>query len=58
MKSAISIEQTRVAFENLYGDASKARDMMQSLSDFAKKTPFEFAELTDVSLKLKNVAGV
>ena len=32
--------------------------MMQSLSNFAKKTPFEFPELTDVALKLKNVAGI
>lgn len=32
--------------------------MMKSLSDFAKKTPFEFPELTDVALKLKNVAGI
>lgn len=31
---------------------------MKSLSDFAKKTPFEFPELTDVALKLKNVAGI
>jgi len=58
VKSAVSLEQTRVAFENLYGDAWKARNMMQSLSDFAKKTPFEFPELTDVALKLKNVAWV
>jgi len=31
---------------------------MGQLSEFAKKTPFEFGELTDVALKLKNVAGI
>jgi len=58
VRSAAQIEQTRVAFENLYGSAEQAWKMMKNLSDFAKKTPFEFGELSDVALKLKNVAWI
>jgi hypothetical protein len=32
--------------------------MMQKISDFSKVTPFEFPEVADLALKLKNVAGV
>lgn len=32
--------------------------MMMKITEFANKTPFEFGEIADMALKLKNVAGV
>lgn len=58
IKLAGDIEQTSVAFQNLYGNAEQAGATMKKLSDFAAKTPFEFPELADAALKLKNVAGI
>jgi phage tail tape-measure protein len=56
LTSAKEVEKTRVAFENLYGSSKRAGDMMQKITDFANKTPFEFPEIADMALKLKNVA--
>lgn len=58
LSSGKDVEKTRVAFENLYGSAKQAGDMMMKITDFANKTPFEFGEIADMALKLKNVAGV
>ena len=58
LSSGKDVEKTRVAFENLYGSAKQAGDMMQKITDFANKTPFEFWEIADMALKLKNVAWV
>ena len=44
-KNAVSIasdlEQNRIAFETMTGSAKEAKDLMQKLSDFAVKTPFD-----------------
>lgn len=57
LTSGKEVEKTRVAFENLYGDTKKAGDMMMKITEFANKTPFEFPEIADMALKLKNIAG-
>lgn len=56
--SGKEVEKTRIAFENLYGDSKKAGDMLEKITDFANKTPFEFPEIADMALKLKNIAGI
>lgn len=58
LASGKDVEKTRIAFENLYGSAERAGAMMMKITDFANKTPFEFGEIADMALKLKNVAGV
>lgn len=58
LASGKDVEKTRIAFENLYGSAERAGSMMMKITDFANKTPFEFGEIADMALKLKNVAGV
>lgn len=45
VKSAASLEQTRIGFEGLIGDGTKAGNLMRDLSKFAAETPFEFPEL-------------
>lgn len=45
VKSAASLEQTRIGFEGLIGDGEKAGKLMRDLSKFAAETPFEFPEL-------------
>lgn len=47
-----SAEQTRVAFTTMLGDAEKAGELMQDLSDFAKTTPFEFPEISSAGKSL------
>lgn len=44
-KNAADFEQTRVGLENMLGSADKARGVLQEVSEFAAKTPFEFPEL-------------
>jgi len=58
IKMAWDIEQTNIAFQNLYWGAEKANEILNQISDFAAKTPFEFPELADVTLKLKQIAWV
>ncbi len=52
IKLAGDMEQTKIAFTTILGSAEAADDMVRSLWDFAAKTPFEFAGLTDATRKL------
>ncbi|BDG62337.1 tape measure protein [Caldinitratiruptor microaerophilus] len=52
VKMAAEMEQSRMAFTTLLGDAKRAQDFIQGLSDFAAKTPFELPGLMDASRKL------
>lgn len=42
LSEAASFEQTRVAFETLIGDATKARAVLEDLTAFSASTPFQF----------------
>ena len=52
IKSAGDYEQSRIAFETMLGSADKARQMMTSIAEFAKSTPFEIPELVASSKQL------
>ena len=52
ISSAMNLEQTRVAFEVMIGDAEKAKKTMADLSQFAAKTPFELPELQSAGKSL------
>ena len=52
LKSAISIEQYSIAFENLYGSAEAAGDELVYLLNFAKKTPFQITGLVAADKRL------
>jgi len=52
------MEQVNIAFKTLYGSSEQAKKTLESLADFAAKTPFEFPELADSALKLQNIAGI
>lgn len=58
LKSAWNLEQTRIAFENLYWSAEQAGKTIAKLTEFSTKTPFEMPEVADMALKLKNVAWI
>lgn len=58
VKSAAELEQTKVAFVNLYWSVEKADKTIRSLTDFANKTPFDMKEVANVALKLKNIAWI
>lgn len=47
LKSAASLEQTRISFTALLGSAQEADKFIRQMQDFAAKTPFEFAGLAD-----------
>lgn len=49
------LEQSKIGFETLLGSADKAQAHLRELQDFAKTTPFEFAELVPASQKLQGV---
>lgn len=40
IKAAADFEQTNVAFTTMLGSAKEAKDFLEDLADFAKKTPF------------------
>lgn len=46
------LEQNRISFTTMLGDAEKAQSFMGDLSDFAKKTPFEILGIQDSAKKL------
>lgn len=46
------MEQTEVAFEVMIGDAKKAQKTLNDLKNFAKTTPFSFADTSDLSKRL------
>jgi tape measure domain-containing protein len=50
--SASEFEQNRIAFETMLGSADKARVLMQQLSDFSLKTPFQLPQLNTASKQL------
>jgi tape measure domain-containing protein len=49
-------EQSTVAWTTLLGSATKAKDMLQRIADFAKSTPFETADV-DMMAKYMHNAG-
>lgn len=52
VKSAADFEQTRIALENMLGSADEARNLLDEISEFAKKTPFAFDELATTTKQL------
>lgn len=58
VKAWADMEQVNIAFKTLYGSSEQAKKTLESLADFAAKTPFEFPELADSALKLQNIAGI
>lgn len=52
ISSAANYEQSRIAFDTMLGSADKARKLLQQISDFAIKTPFELEELVEGSKRL------
>jgi len=58
LKAWAEMQQTRVAFENLYWSAEKAWKMIKDLSKFSRDTPFDMPEISDNALKLKNIAWI
>jgi len=50
--SAAELEQNRLAFETMLGSAEKAKDLLQDITVFAKKTPFELPDLIKSSKQL------
>jgi tape measure domain-containing protein len=57
LKSAASLEQTRISFTALLGSAQEADGFIRQMQDFAAKTPFEFAGLADNARALLATAG-
>lgn len=49
---ATNIEQAKVAFETMTGSAKIAGDLMQKISDFAVKTPFELPGVISAAKQL------
>lgn len=47
-----SMEQNKMAFEQMLGSSQAAGNMLRNLGDFAEKTPFEFPELVQSSQRL------
>lgn len=52
VKSAADFEQSRIAFDTMLGSAEKGAKMMKTLSEFARKTPFELPEVVEGAKKL------
>lgn len=52
IKMAANMEQTKIAFTSMIGEAGMADVMLRRLQDFADSTPFEFEGLTDATRKL------
>lgn len=50
---ASNFEDASTTLTGLYGNVDIAREKFQNLSAFAAKTPFEFPELLDATVKLK-----
>lgn len=46
-KSAADYEQSRIALETMLGSADKAKTMLQDLSDFATRTPFDLPQVVE-----------
>lgn len=52
LKSAATLEQTRVAFDSLAGSAESGAKIFKDLQAFAASTPFEFPEITTSARRL------
>ena len=52
LKQAGDIEQVTIAFETMLGSAEAAAKLLEEITDFAAKTPFELTGLIDNSKKL------
>lgn len=52
IQTAAGLEQANVAFETMLGSATKARDLMGQIKDFAKSTPFELPEVVSGAKQL------
>jgi hypothetical protein len=52
IKLAADMEQTRIAFETIIGDAGAAKKTLDELKVFAAQTPFRFDELANASRQL------
>lgn len=50
--AAASFEQTKIGITNMVGSAAKASDLLNEISQFAAKTPFEFPELATTTKQL------
>lgn len=50
-----SLEQTKIGFTTLLGSEQAAAAHLKDLQDFARTTPFEFAELTQASRRFQGV---
>lgn len=46
------MEQAQIGFETMLGSAEKAKGFLDSLQDFAEKTPFEFKDLRTASSRM------
>lgn len=54
IKLAADAESAQISFEVLLGSASKAKEVLAELRDFAATTPFEMPELKEAALMLLN----
>jgi len=52
VKFAADMEQTEIAFETLLGSADAARKMVEDLTDFAARTPFQMPGITKSAQQL------
>jgi tape measure domain-containing protein len=52
LKAAANYEQSQVAFTTMLGSAEKAKELLEDLTEFAQKTPFEIKGLEDSTKKL------
>lgn len=52
LSAAADFEQSKVAFETMLGSADSAQKMLNDLTDFAKKTPFELKGLETTTKQL------
>lgn len=52
LKTAIGLENAKVAFTNMLGSGEKADTFLKQLQQFANKTPFEFPDLVVASQRL------
>lgn len=54
MDTASQFEQFRTQLTTIEGSSEKAQQSLDWIADFAKKTPYELAEVTDAFVKMKS----
>jgi len=52
LKTASSLEQAQIGFTTMLGSAEKAQTFIAQMTDFAKKTPFEFTDVQTAASQL------